>query len=52
MKIVLPEKVSCIALDPTGDFCAAGTSQGRMYLWEASGALHSIGIFDVNFGKQ
>lgn len=37
LKIVLPEKLSCIAVDPRGDFCAGGTGQGRIYLWEASG---------------
>ncbi|KAJ8094611.1 Pre-rRNA-processing protein ipi3 [Marasmius tenuissimus] len=39
LKIVLPEKLSCIALDPKGDFCAAGTSQGRIYLWEVSSGI-------------
>ncbi|KAJ6624937.1 WD40 repeat-like protein [Mycena sp. CBHHK59/15] len=40
LKIVLPEKLSCIAIDHSGDFCAGGTSQGRIYLWEvASGIL-------------
>ncbi|KAG7093750.1 hypothetical protein E1B28_007401 [Marasmius oreades] len=34
MKIVLPERLSCIALDSKGKLCAAGTSQGRIYLWE------------------
>lgn len=33
-KIVLPERLSCIALDNTGSFCAGGTAQGRIYLWE------------------
>ncbi|KAJ7035634.1 WD40 repeat-like protein, partial [Mycena alexandri] len=40
LKIVLPEKLSCIAVDHSGEFCAGGTSQGRIYLWEvASGIL-------------
>ncbi|KAJ7623486.1 WD40 repeat-like protein [Roridomyces roridus] len=40
LKIVLPEKLSCIAVDQTGEYCAAGTSQGRIYLWEiCSGIL-------------
>jgi len=34
LKIVLPEKLSCVGIDNNGDYCAAGTSQGRMYLWE------------------
>jgi hypothetical protein len=33
-KIVLPEKLSCIAVDHRGDFCAGGTANGRLYLWE------------------
>ncbi|KAF6761524.1 pre-rRNA-processing protein IPI3 [Ephemerocybe angulata] len=39
LKIVLPEKLSCIAVDVRGDFCAAGTSQGRIYLWEISSGI-------------
>ncbi|KAG2070200.1 WD40 repeat-like protein [Suillus decipiens] len=42
LKIVLPEKLSCIALDNSGSFCAGGTAQGRIYLWEvASGILYN-----------
>ncbi|KAI0073256.1 WD40 repeat-like protein [Panus rudis PR-1116 ss-1] len=42
LKIVLPEKLSCIAIDPRGDYCAGGTSQGRVYLWEiASGIMYN-----------
>ncbi|GLB41732.1 putative WD40 repeat-like protein [Lyophyllum shimeji] len=41
LKIVLPEKLTCIAVDSRGDFCAGGTAQGRIYLWEiASGILY------------
>ncbi|KIJ55698.1 hypothetical protein M422DRAFT_200031 [Sphaerobolus stellatus SS14] len=41
-KIILPEKLSCIALDSRGAYCAAGTTNGRLYLWEiASGILFS-----------
>lgn len=36
MKIVLPEKLMCVAVDPHGMYCAGGTAQGRVYLWEAS----------------
>ncbi|KAJ7132140.1 WD40 repeat-like protein [Mycena epipterygia] len=40
LKIVLPEKLSCITVDHSGEYCAGGTSQGRIYLWEvASGIL-------------
>ena len=35
-KIVLPEKLCCIDVDPLGDYCAGGTASGRLYLWEAS----------------
>ncbi|KDR80579.1 hypothetical protein GALMADRAFT_240898 [Galerina marginata CBS 339.88] len=42
LKIVLPEKLSSIALDRRGDFCAGGTAAGRIYLWEtASGILYN-----------
>jgi pre-rRNA-processing protein IPI3 len=39
LKIVLPEKLSCIAVDRRGDFCVGGTAQGRIYLWEASDSI-------------
>ncbi|KAI4529027.1 WD40 repeat-like protein [Schizophyllum commune Loenen D] len=39
MKIVLPEKLTCIALDPRGHYCAGGTAQGRIYLWEVSSGI-------------
>ncbi|KDQ26996.1 hypothetical protein PLEOSDRAFT_1077773 [Pleurotus ostreatus PC15] len=42
LKIVLPEKLSCLAIDPRGEFCAGATAQGRVYLWEvASGILYN-----------
>jgi hypothetical protein len=34
LKIVLPEKLTCLAVDKRGEFCAGGTAQGRIYLWE------------------
>ncbi|KAG6826557.1 hypothetical protein H0H92_015311 [Tricholoma furcatifolium] len=41
LKIVLPEKLTCIAIDPKGTYCAGGTAQGRIYFWEiASGILY------------
>ncbi|EKM81805.1 hypothetical protein AGABI1DRAFT_118875 [Agaricus bisporus var. burnettii JB137-S8] len=40
LKIVLPEKLTCIAIDKSGRYCAGGTAQGGIYLWEiASGIL-------------
>lgn len=33
-KIILPEKLSCTALDPKGNYFAGGTASGRIYLWE------------------
>ncbi|TFK18988.1 pre-rRNA-processing protein IPI3 [Coprinopsis marcescibilis] len=39
LKIILPEKLSCIAFDKVGNFCAAGTAQGRVYLWETSSGI-------------
>ncbi|EIN06106.1 WD40 repeat-like protein [Punctularia strigosozonata HHB-11173 SS5] len=41
-KIVLPEKLTCIAVDPRGFWCAAGTAQGRVYIWEiGSGIMYN-----------
>jgi hypothetical protein len=34
LKVVLPERLSCIAVDRRGQFCAGGTAQGRIYIWE------------------
>ncbi|KAF8159611.1 WD40-repeat-containing domain protein [Crassisporium funariophilum] len=42
LKIVLPEKLTCITLDRRGDLCAGGTISGRIYIWEtASGILYN-----------
>ncbi|KAG8220873.1 WD40-repeat-containing domain protein [Butyriboletus roseoflavus] len=45
IKVVLPEKLTCLALDQKASYCAGGTAQGRIYLWEArfvaSGILYS-----------
>ncbi|KZT65740.1 WD40 repeat-like protein [Daedalea quercina L-15889] len=42
LKIVLPEKLSAIAVDSRGEFCAGGTAQGRIFLWEvASGIMYN-----------
>ncbi|KAN0088557.1 WD40-repeat-containing domain protein [Tylopilus felleus] len=41
LKVVLPEKLTCLALDQKARYCAGGTSQGRIYLWEVvSGILY------------
>ncbi|KAK0238850.1 WD40 repeat-like protein [Armillaria nabsnona] len=39
LKMVLPEKLSCIAVDHRGEFAAGGTSNGRIYLWEVSSGV-------------
>ncbi|KAM6497006.1 WD40 repeat-like protein [Amanita muscaria] len=42
LKVVLPEKLSCIAVDKQGTYCAGATAQGRIYLWEvASGIMYN-----------
>ncbi|TBU49181.1 WD40 repeat-like protein [Dichomitus squalens] len=42
LKIVLPEKLSAIAVDPRGKYCAGATAQGRIFLWEtASGIMYN-----------
>jgi len=39
-KMVLPEKMCCIAVDKSGQYAACGTVNGRIYLWEIpSGVL-------------
>ncbi|KAF7317909.1 WD40 repeat-like protein [Mycena kentingensis (nom. inval.)] len=49
-KIVLPEKLSCIAVDRAGQYLAGGTAQGRIYLWElASGILYNA--WDAHYRK-
>ncbi|KAH7911431.1 WD40 repeat-like protein [Hygrophoropsis aurantiaca] len=41
LKIIIPERLSCLAIDRRGEYCAGGTAQGRIYLWEiASGILY------------
>ncbi|KAI0766912.1 WD40 repeat-like protein [Trametes elegans] len=41
LKIVLPEKLTAIAVDPNGRYCAGATAQGRIFLWEiASGVMY------------
>ncbi|KAF8141696.1 WD40-repeat-containing domain protein [Boletus edulis] len=41
LKVVLPEKLTCLALDQKAKYCAGGTAQGRIYLWEVvSGILY------------
>ncbi|KAI0629250.1 WD40 repeat-like protein [Trametes polyzona] len=42
LKIVLPEKLTAIAVDPKGKYCAGATAQGRIFLWEiASGIMYN-----------
>lgn len=45
LKIVLPEKLTAIAIDPRGDLCAGGTAAGRIYLWEVCISLISHRTF-------
>lgn len=42
LKIILPEKLSCITLDRRGDLCAGGTSTGRIYIWEVFAACFHL----------
>lgn len=35
LKVVLPEKLTAITVDPKGKYCAGATAQGRIFLWEA-----------------
>ncbi|QRV88981.1 pre-rRNA-processing protein IPI3 [Ceratobasidium sp. AG-Ba] len=38
-RIVLPEKICCLASDNRGILCAAGTTNGRIYLWEVASGI-------------
>lgn len=33
-RLLLPVKVSCLALSKTGTYLACGTNDGRLFLWE------------------
>ncbi|GJJ06115.1 hypothetical protein Clacol_000304 [Clathrus columnatus] len=49
-KIILGEKLTCLTLDNSGDYCAGGTSNGRIYLWEvASGILFNT--FEAHYRR-
>ncbi|KAG6850785.1 hypothetical protein H0H93_008823 [Arthromyces matolae] len=39
VKIVLPEKLTCTAMDPRGTYFAGGTAQGRIYFWEVTSGI-------------
>jgi pre-rRNA-processing protein IPI3 len=51
LKIVLAERLSCVAVDPQGAYCAGGTGQGRIYLWEVSVNL-LFGVTTTTFKSQ
>ncbi|WFD45209.1 Pre-rRNA-processing protein ipi3 [Malassezia psittaci] len=47
-RIVLPQKMVCIALAPIGNFLAAGSEDGRLYLWDlGTGAL--LSCFEAHY---
>ncbi|EJU03527.1 WD40 repeat-like protein [Dacryopinax primogenitus] len=48
LRIAVPEKLSCLAIDRQGRFCAGGTSQGRLYLWEVSSGI-LFAAFDAHY---
>jgi len=52
LKIVLSERLSCIAVDPRGAYCAGGTSQGRIYLWEVRFILFFLGLLHLHLRPQ
>src|SRR5216117_3539969 len=33
-KMILPEKIRCLKLSPSGAWCAGGSETGRLFLWE------------------
>ncbi|EJD43766.1 WD40 repeat-like protein [Auricularia subglabra TFB-10046 SS5] len=50
-KMVLPEKLSALALDSSASYCAGGTQTGRIYLWEASSVASGLllNTFDAHY---
>ncbi|KAG0235948.1 Pre-rRNA-processing protein ipi3 [Actinomortierella wolfii] len=50
MKIVLPDKLVCLATSSKGTYCAGGTQSGRVHVWKvATGVLHRT--FDAHYKK-
>ncbi|KAF7323161.1 WD40 repeat-like protein [Mycena chlorophos] len=49
-KTVLPEKLSCIAVDHAGEYLAGGTLQGRIYIWELSSGI-LFNAWDAHYRK-
>lgn len=49
--MVLPEKLTCIAIDRDSNYCAGGTALGRIYLWEASTAFPVLMSADTVFSR-
>ncbi|KAN0066100.1 Pre-rRNA-processing protein ipi3 [Thecaphora frezii] len=48
LRIILPQKLSCLAASPTADFVAAGSSDGRIFVWSvATGDL--VTSFDAHY---
>lgn len=47
-RIILPQKLSCIAASPNGDLLAGGSFDGRIFLWQiATGDL--LASFDAHY---
>src|SRR5271156_1290557 len=34
LKMILPERILCVKLSPSGTWCAAGSESGKLFLWE------------------
>ncbi|KAF9435445.1 Pre-rRNA-processing protein ipi3 [Entomortierella beljakovae] len=50
MKFPLPDKIICLAVSNRGVYCAGGTENGRIHIWEiATGILHRT--FDAHYKK-
>ncbi|EPQ32107.1 uncharacterized protein PFL1_00304 [Pseudozyma flocculosa PF-1] len=48
LRIILPQKLSCLAASPDGAFVAAGSTDGRIFLWNvATGDL--LASFDAHY---
>ncbi|KAG0323249.1 Pre-rRNA-processing protein ipi3 [Dissophora globulifera] len=50
LKFPLPDKIVCLATSNRGKYCAGGTENGRIHIWEiATGILHRT--FDAHYKK-
>jgi len=42
LKMLLPERIRCVKISPSGTWCAAGSETGKLFLWEVSCNFESL----------